>query len=245
MSISITQEQTLAVLRSFLLSNLPSGMEVFEYDGNRVPEPVGVSFVVMTPMSRVRLRTNVDSNADALFAGSITGSVLTVSSITRGTIEIGAQVFAVGLIGTIVIISAFISGTSGGVGTYSVTVSPALGDPLATSFSSGQIRMEQGTHLTIQLDVHGSDSADNAQIISTLLRDSYAVDAFQALNSFVSPLHADNPIQVPFINAENQYEFRWVVSVQLQVDATVTVPQQYADAVDVPTLVEVDTTYPP
>ena len=66
--------------------------------------------------------------------------------------------------------------------------------------------MTQATEVTIQVDVHGPASAENAQAITTLLRDGYAVDAFLALGADVQTLHADDPKQIPFWNSENQME---------------------------------------
>jgi hypothetical protein len=49
---------------------------------------------------------------------------------------------------------------------------------------------------------------------------------------------------MPFTNAENQSEWRWVLDAELQVNQVISVPQQYADAVT-PTLISVDAVYPP
>jgi len=102
----------------------------------------------------------------------------------------------------------------------------------------------QPTEVVFQLDVHGPESADNAQIITTLFRDSYATTAFAASGFDVAPLYADDPRQVPFINAEQQFETRWIVEAFLQANQVVTVPQDSANIVSV-TPVSVDATYPP
>lgn len=102
----------------------------------------------------------------------------------------------------------------------------------------------QPTEAVFQLDVHGPNSADNAEVISTLFRSAYAVDAMAAINPDVYPLHADDPKQVPFINDANQYESRWVIEAFLQANQTVSVPQQSAEALAVD-LIDVDAVYPP
>ena len=104
----------------------------------------------------------------------------------------------------------------------------------------------QPSKVTVQLDVHGPNSADNAQIISTMFRDQYAFDAFAASGiANVAPLLADDPRQIPFMNAEDQYEDRWIVEAQIQANQTVSsVPQQSFDVIDV-TLIDVDASYPP
>lgn len=58
---SITDDQMMTAVRSFLLSILPGGTEVIQAQSNRVPEPVGPNFVLMTPRRRARLATNVVS----------------------------------------------------------------------------------------------------------------------------------------------------------------------------------------
>jgi len=58
LEISITEDDVMAALRAFIIDIVPSGVEVFQGQGNRVPEPRGVDFIVMTPMNRLRLSTN-------------------------------------------------------------------------------------------------------------------------------------------------------------------------------------------
>lgn len=96
------------------------------------------------------------------------------------------------------------------------------------------------TEVTVQLDVHGPASADNAQMISTLFRDEYAMIEFARLPYDVQPLYAEDPRQMPFENAEQQTEWRWTVDVVLQANPVVTTPQDFADVVVV-TPIESDT----
>jgi hypothetical protein len=101
----------------------------------------------------------------------------------------------------------------------------------------------QETEVAMQLDVHGPNSPENAQVITTLMRDEFATAFFDALGSGVSPLHADDPKQVPFILDAQQYEDRWVVQALLQADIVVSVPQQSAESV-VAAVIDVDAAYP-
>lgn len=119
-------------------------------------------------------------------------------------------------------------------------------DSLQMTGTVGANSYMQPSKVTIQLDVHGPNSTDNAQIISTMFRDQYAFDAFAASGiSGVAPLLADDPRQTPFMNTEDQYEFRWTIDAQIQANQIVSsVPQQTADVVSV-TLIDVDATYPP
>lgn len=236
-----TQSQTLTALRAFLLSILPLGTEVIQGQANEVPEPKGKDFVVMTPIRRDRIETNTDTYADCFFTGSISGSTLTVTAIAYGTLLKGATIWG----DTVAVGTQIISGPQGGgVGTYQVTgIQTAAPAPMAC----GTKACLQPTRLVVQLDVHSdgtsTQGADNAQVISTLFRDEYAVDAFRALSADVTPLYADDPKQIPFINDSNAYESRWVIEAHLQVNATVMVPQQFADQLAA-TLKPVEVYYP-
>ena len=88
----LTQSQIMTALRSVLLAILPSGVAVIQAQDNLVPEPAGSDFVVMTPLMRTRLETNVDAYADAAFTGSVAGTTLTVSAVRLGAITVGATV---------------------------------------------------------------------------------------------------------------------------------------------------------
>lgn len=91
------------------------------------------------------------------------------------------------------------------------------------------------TQITIQCDVHGPNSADNAQVITTLMRDEYGFASFQASGFNVAPLYADDPRRLPFINGEQQYEDRWSIDVVLQANPVASVPQDFANVLT-PTL---------
>lgn len=229
-SLSITQSAAQTVLRSFLLSVLPLSTDVIEGQDNRVPEPSNPNFVVMTAIRRTRLETNIDSYIDVLFTGSIAGPTLTVSNVQFGMLTIGNPVFGVGVaLGTI--ITGLASGT-GGIGTY--TVSPP--QTISGVMAAGTTNLMQPTEVVYQLDVHSNivtTAADMAQAISTAFRDDYAVDFFTTLNPGVAPLHADEPRQVPFINAEEQWETRWIIDAYMQVNASLMLPQQFASMLQI------------
>lgn len=59
--VSPTEDEVMAALRAFILSVLPDGVEVVQGQNNRVAEPAGPDFVVMTPSTRHRLSTNTDT----------------------------------------------------------------------------------------------------------------------------------------------------------------------------------------
>lgn len=95
--------------------------------------------------------------------------------------------------------------------------------------------------LIVQVDIHGSNSADNAQVVTTLWRDPYACEF---MDPVAAPLFAEEPVQLPFWNDQEQTENRWVLKLHLQANVTVSTAQEFADTLTVD-LIEVDTTYPP
>lgn len=243
-----TQSNAMAQLRSFLLAVLPAGVEVLQAQPNRVPEPAGPNYVLMTPRRLDRLRTNVDAYRDARFTGSVAGATMTIAAVDPdfpGQLAVGSVVFGAGVAaGTTV--TALGTG-AGGVGTYSVAPAQTVA---SRALSSGVKTVEQGQRITVQLDFHADPAADvsgdMATTVSTLFRDGYAVEQFagQDPNYGVVPLHADDPAQRPFFNDQQQAENRWVVEAMLQSNVVVSVPQQFADSVDLD-LVSVDATYAP
>lgn len=159
-TVSLTETGVLTALRALLLAVLPAAVEVVRGQQNRVTEPDADDFVVMTPILRERISTNVDSYQDLPGAG------------VRASL--------------------------------------------------------QATRVTVQLDVHGPASAENAQVASTLLRGSFACEFMAASGFDVQPLFASDPRQAPFVNGEAQVEERWTVDAVLQANIVVGTPQQFA-----------------
>jgi hypothetical protein len=117
--------------------------------------------------------------------------------------------------------------------TMTVLRRPRLATNLDTLNDTGdQTAVTQSTEVVFQLDVHSDNlltASDNAQLIATLFRDDYATDFFDDYPG-ITPLYADDPRLIPFVNAENQYEPRYAVEARLQADQVVTVPAQSADS---------------
>jgi hypothetical protein len=226
-TVALTESAVFTALTTVLQGMLP-GIEIIRGQDNRVPEPAAASFIEMWPLLRLRLATNIDTPTDCTFTGSISGPTLTVAAVLSGTILPNAPVFGPS-VGVGTVITAFGSGT-GGTGTYTVAPAQTIpSGPMAAGTSSNL----QMTRFTVQLDVHGPASGDNAQIISTLFRDQYAVDAFAAANPAIAPLYTSDPRQLAFDNAEMQFETRYSIDLELQINPTVQVPVQFAGTLSV------------
>lgn len=230
-TLDLTEADMMTALRGFLLRVLPAGVEVVKGQGNRVAEPKCENFVVMTPILRTRLATNRDYYDDCALTGSIAGTVLTVTAVEYGEVRIGAPLYSTtdGMVFTGTAVTALGTGT-GGVGTYTVSPSQTVASgPLY----AGVGRVQQDTAATVQLDVHGPASADNVQRITTLFRDDYGCQDFEASGFAIQPLYTSEPAQTPFFNGEQQVEYRWTVDAVLEIRPIVQHPQEFADEVEV------------
>lgn len=156
---SVTDDDIFTAFRTFLLDITPTGFEVFQAQSNRVPEPVGPDFIIMTAKARVRLATNTD--------------------------------------------------------TYDTT-DP---DPAA-------INVQHNSRFEMQLDIHGPSGSDVASVIATLFPDDFGRRALAETS--VTPLYASDGNQMPFINGEQQYENRWVMTLSAQIKPKVSTPMQFA-----------------
>lgn len=102
------------------------------------------------------------------------------------------------------------------------------------------LRPEQ---FVVQIDCYGTGSGDNARAIAALMRDAYACDLMAVANPNIQPLYATDARQIPLIDGEQQYEERWTFEVHLQINPSITLPQQTANELQVG-LLSVDRTYP-
>lgn len=101
--------------------------------------------------------------------------------------------------------------------------------------ATGTNQVGRSNSLSVQLDVYGPNSNDNAQVIATLFRDSYGCEA---MGPDIVPLYCDDGHQMPLVNAEMQYQDRWRMTAVLQANPHISTPATFADSVAV-TLVEV------
>lgn len=241
-TISLTESQALTVLRGVLATILPSigAANIVLGQVNRVPQVTSADFVVQWPIRRGRLSTNVDTSSDCAYIASIAGTVMTVTDVMIGLPAAGTTVFGVDAAANTAIVAPLIVNPDG-TGTYTVSPSQTV---TSQKLASGTMLITQDTQLTVQLDVHGPNSGDNAQIISTLLRDQYGVGLFNSSVSGVETLYADDPRQMPYVNENDQVEMRWIVISELQIAPCVTVPQQFSDVLT-PNVIEIDAAYPP
>lgn len=118
-----------------------------------------------------------------------------------------------------------------------VGLTPILALALSTNVKGPIANEAQGTtrpsELTVQVDVYGPASAEQAATLSILLRDNYACEYFAERNPAVAPLFASDARQLPLVNGEDQYEDRWTFEAVLQFNPSIVVPQQSANTLSV------------
>ena len=89
-----------------------------------------------------------------------------------------------------------------------------------------------------QIDCYGPRGAERASIIAGAWRTMWGVDTMQS--AALVPLYADPAQQLNIVNAEGQFEQRFMVRLFGQVNQTIRVPQDYFDTLDLDKLVCAD-----
>lgn len=232
--VALTETKVFEAIRGYLLTRLPP-LEIVRGRDNRVPQPRGPEYVVVTPIMRNRLATTIEITSDIIITASIAGTQMTVTDIDGGALVPGNAIWG-GLPGTR--ITSFGTGI-GGVGSY--TIAPSQTVPPDTLLYAGQMAAQMDTDLGVQIDTYGRQSADNSQIINTLLRSTDACDYFDRTGLPLAPLYCDDAIPAnPFVPAESQYENRWITTAHFHLVGLVTIEQQFADTVAVDQLFMAD-----
>jgi hypothetical protein len=91
------------------------------------------------------------------------------------------------------------------------------------------IDVETATHVAVQLDVHGPLSADVTAAIVAGLGSSWAADQFAAQDPAVlAPLYTDEAQFLPFVNGEQQTEWRYVIGSHFEARPVLSTPAQFA-----------------
>jgi hypothetical protein len=130
-----------------------------------------------------------------------------------------------------------------------IEITASLSGPLSTNVqtyapdNSASLN-KRSTQLSVQIDCYGVSAMDNANMLSMMLRSDYACQKFAASGLDMQPLYANDAHQMPFVTGEEQYMERWVFDAVLQFNPVVTVPQDFADSLEVG-LIDVDVVYPP
>jgi hypothetical protein len=203
------------------------GIEVIRGQQNRVSQPQAQDFIVISPLRQDKLGWNVSTYQDTVINASITGNLLTVNTILQNQIELQAGLVLIDVGGPLypgTILGPQASGNDGGIGIYNVY--PSQNVPNEQMYI-GAAQSLIPTQLSTQLDIYGPSSADNAAIIRGLFYSGIAYDILHPLG--VAPLYTSNPHELAFTDAEQQYEYRWTMDLESQINPVITTTQQFAD----------------
>ena len=91
--------------------------------------------------------------------------------------------------------------------------------------------------LMIQADFYGESAGDWCAAVKTVWRTPYAVAQFPL---GIAPLYCDDGHESPLITGEEQYMRRWALTMNLQYNPIVIVPQQSADVLSMSIISDVD-----
>lgn len=119
--------------------------------------------------------------------------------------------------------------------------STQMATPVASYDSDAQtMSIAQSTEIRISVDCYGPLSGNLARVFTMALRSSYACDQMPG----IAPLYADDAVQFPLVDGEQQFEERWRFDSVLHYTPAISVPQQSALEVTIG-VISVDATYPP
>ena len=104
--------------------------------------------------------------------------------------------------------------------------------------AAGKLDLVAHNTYSYQIDCYGPRGAERASIIAGAWRTMWGVDTMQS--AALVPLYADPAQQLNIVNAEGQFEQRFMVRLFGQVNQTIRVPQDYFDTLDLDKLVCAD-----
>lgn len=111
------------------------------------------------------------------------------------------------------------------------------GSPATSAMGYTEVRQAD-----IQVDIYGQGAGDRAIALETVFTSGHAYDKIKSIDSRLAPLNSTAAIQAPMIDAESQWQERWMLTLSLQAHITVSMRQDYFDAAEVSTeIVDVKT----
>lgn len=88
-------------------------------------------------------------------------------------------------------------------------------------------KINESKRIDIQVDFYDAQASEYCNAVKTAFRSSWGFDQFP---SNLKPLYSADGIQSPMITGEQQWGNRWTLTVSLQYNPAVTVPQQSAQS---------------
>lgn len=99
--------------------------------------------------------------------------------------------------------------------------------------------VERSTTYCYQVDCYGTLAPDWADTFAVAWRSLWGCDNNPGTALF-TPLYADEPVQLNFVNGEQNYEQRFMIKLYAQVNQTISLPQDFFTQVPPTTLIVAD-----
>ena len=175
-------------------------------------------------------------------------AALATIDVTETDLTTALRGFLLSMLGDIEVIKAQVNRVASPTGPY-VEMTPMTAVGMSTNRQTfdpdaGTQGDSRSTSWACQLDFYGDGAFDNASLVATMVRSSYACTFLATYGFGMQPLYAGDPHQTSMINGEQQYEDRWTMDFTAQYNPTITTPMQFAASLDVG-VVEVSTAFPP
>ena len=94
-----------------------------------------------------------------------------------------------------------------------------------TDYDDTKAIVGNSTKINVQIDFYGDKAGDYCKTVKNAFRSQWGYSNFPI---DVKPLYTDDGIQAPLITGEQQYASRWILTVAMQYNPTVQMPQQSA-----------------
>jgi hypothetical protein len=92
--------------------------------------------------------------------------------------------------------------------------------------TSDLLDIHASARIDVQIDFYGQSAGDYCKAMKSAFRSPWAYDK---MPDGIKPLYTSDGIQSPLISGEQQYEPRWTLTVSMQYNPVVSLPQQFAD----------------
>jgi hypothetical protein len=96
-----------------------------------------------------------------------------------------------------------------------------------------QLDVTAPKRIDIQVDIVGAAAGSQATAVQAVMRTAYAVSQFPP---GIAPLYCSDARPNPLITGEQQYDYRWTLTMTCQYNPVVSVPQQSATSLSLTVL---------
>lgn len=125
-----------------------------------------------------------------------------------------------------------------------VVLTELLGVDLAVPYAenapaSSAVAVTGRARSDIQIDFYAPSAGDQCRAVMNAFRSGWGFSAFP---DTVKPLYTSDGVQAPLVSGEEQWVSRWTLTVSLQYNPIVTLPQQFAEVLAPHTVAAADIT---